>query len=263
MTKHAWREHINKTRMENPNINNFGDIIKLAKKTYKKQENNSNKKTAKNLQLGGKKIMTTKRDKDGNIDNNKKVVEGECDFPFKHYGKDKYECVDSKKGKWCAVTKDKDGKKDTWGYCILDDEEEVVVEQKDKLSSKQQEEVIEKKDKSSSKQQEEQEEVVEQEEEKKDKSSSKQEEVVEQEEEQKDKSSSKQEEVELEEDEIITYPIEYDGKNYLLHKETRNIYSYPNEEGEFEYVGRVMPNGNIDFDAEEYKPEMTDLEEED
>jgi len=247
MTKHAWREHINKTRMENPNINNFGEIIKLAKKTYKKQENNSNKKTAKNLQLGGKKIMTTKRDKDGNIDNNKKVVEGECDFPFKHYGKDKYECVDSKKGKWCAVTKDKDGKKDTWGYCILDDEEEVVVKQKNKSSSKQeeeQEEVIEKKDKSSSKQEE-------------------QEEVVEQEEEQKDKSSSKQEEVELEEDEIITYPIEYDGKNYLLHKETRNIYSYPNEEGEFEYVGRVMPNGNIDFDAEEYKPEMTDLEEED
>ena len=41
---HPWREHIKLTKEKNPTINNFGEIIKLAKQTYTKS---SNKKTQK------------------------------------------------------------------------------------------------------------------------------------------------------------------------------------------------------------------------
>jgi hypothetical protein len=33
---HPWREHIKKTRLSNPGVKNFGQIIQMAKKTYKK-----------------------------------------------------------------------------------------------------------------------------------------------------------------------------------------------------------------------------------
>ena len=42
---HPCREHIQNTKEKNPDIKNFGEIIKLAKQTYTKT---SNKKTVKN-----------------------------------------------------------------------------------------------------------------------------------------------------------------------------------------------------------------------
>lgn len=53
-----------------------------------------------------------------------------------------------------------------------------------------------------------------------------------------------------------------DSKKYLLDKNTRNVYSYPNKNGNYYFVGRLLPNNNIDFNSEEYIPSEVIIKEE-
>ena len=77
-------------------------------------------KTKKRLrkQKGGKDIFTNCIDNKGKKHRSKKCKEGKCDFPFLYNKSQTNKCVSSKRGKWCAITKDKQGKMKEWGYCI-------------------------------------------------------------------------------------------------------------------------------------------------
>ena len=115
---HPWREHIKITKEKHPDIKNFGEIIKLAKKTYVKT---SNKKTVKNNdsinkglkktskktnhdkkfsetteiskefeendQTGGVQIFADKIDNKGEKRRYRALKEGPCIFPFKYNNK--------------------------------------------------------------------------------------------------------------------------------------------------------------------------------
>lgn len=66
-------------------------------------------------------INTTNIDKNGELDKKAKI--GTCQFPFKYYRKDRYECIEgkSKKGKWCATELKPDNTYKHFGYCVLND----------------------------------------------------------------------------------------------------------------------------------------------
>jgi hypothetical protein len=208
---HPWREHIRITRENNPNVNNFGEIIKLAKKTYKKSNGNNAKKTLK--KGGGKsdndKIYADKIDNKGEKRRYHALKEGPCIFPFKYNNKTYNECAESKDGKWCATELKDDGtnKHEKWGYCETHLKKEEIEKIQDDDTS--------------------------------------------------ETGSDKEEEQEFE-----VHPIEYGDDKYLLDKTTRNIYSYPDEEENYIFVGKALPNGEIDFEATEYIPKKKKIKEE-
>ena len=43
---------------------------------------------------------------------------------------------------------------------------------------------------------------------------------------------------------------------------TRNVYSIPDEEEHYSFIGKALPNGTIDFDAIEYNPRKKNITEE-
>ena len=53
----------------------------------------------------------------GKKEKNKKVMEGDCIFPFKYQWKDYNECVETEKGKICATSTSDRGTLKTYGYC--------------------------------------------------------------------------------------------------------------------------------------------------
>ena len=56
--------------------------------------------------------------KNGKAHRSKKIIKGECIFPFKYKRKLHTKCLDTGNGPWCP-TKIKSNKTiDTWGYCI-------------------------------------------------------------------------------------------------------------------------------------------------
>ena len=67
---------------------------------------------------------------------------------------------------------------------------------------------------------------------------------------------------EEEEEEFAVYPIEYGEIKYLLDKNTRNVYSYPDEQENYIFIGKALPNGEIDFEAIEYLPKKKKIQEE-
>ena len=70
---HPWREHIKLTKENNPTIKNFGEIIKLAKKTYTKK---SSKKTQKKGNSDKSKKKTLKSsNSEGNIVSDDKIIQ--------------------------------------------------------------------------------------------------------------------------------------------------------------------------------------------
>lgn len=206
---HPWREHIQITKDSNPNIKNFGEIIKLAKNTYKKKNEKNVKKT---LKKGGGKVFADRVDNKGEQRRYQALKEGECIFPFKYNNKLYNECADSKDGKWCATELKKDGslKASHWGYCETHFKKEQNKEEVEEYSDTQE-------------------------------------------------SDS---ENEGEEQEFAVYPIEYGEEKYLLDKNTRNVYSYPDKKGNYIFIGKALPNEEIDFDAIEYIPEKKNIEEE-
>ena len=54
----------------------------------------------------------------GKTENNKKIKEGECIFPFKYKFKEHNECIESPKGKKCATSVNKNNTLVTYGYCV-------------------------------------------------------------------------------------------------------------------------------------------------
>lgn len=54
----------------------------------------------------------------GKTEKNKKVLEGECVFPFKHKFKEHNECIDSPSGKKCATSVNENNTLVTYGYCV-------------------------------------------------------------------------------------------------------------------------------------------------
>jgi len=171
----------------------------LNKKKYYSKKKFSSKK-------GGKTIYATNiyqsgKNK-GKKSRRKNIAIGKCEFPFKYNNKYYSECIDSKLGKWCAVTKINEGKKkdytNTFGYCLIEPES---ISKKKKIISL--DEDISLKTKNSN--------------------------------------------------EIITNKIKFDGKIFLLEKKNKiNIYTLPDKKGNFFYIGRLLPNEMIDFDAPEY-----------
>lgn len=61
-------------------------------------------------------LLTTNINKFGEIDKKAKI--GKCIFPFQYYKKNRNECVDGKKGKWCATELKEDKTYKHYGYCI-------------------------------------------------------------------------------------------------------------------------------------------------
>ena len=62
-------------------------------------------------------IETTDIDSQGKKHKIKKLILGNCIFPFKYKNKIYNDCVYSKKGKWCATKLTKKNYTQTWGYC--------------------------------------------------------------------------------------------------------------------------------------------------
>lgn len=275
---HPWREHIKLTKEKNPTIKNFGEIIKLAKKTYTKNSNKTtqkkcnfdkNKKTLKKIgkpqkeekgktinddllimqniektqHTGGGKIMADKIDRKRSPRRYKAIKEGPCLFPFKYNNKSYNDCTESKDGRWCATelknVKPRAGNNVyKWGYC----ETHYLNEDNKK----------EKKYSSSS-------------------------------------DSLKTSSSDDDDGNIISELIEYGDEKYLLETTTRNVYSLsmeikkqlianeviPEEDfgdideksplySEYKFIGRMLPNGTIFFfedGAEEYEPSKTKIKE--
>jgi len=174
-------------------------------------------KTKKRLrkQKGGKDIFTNCIDNKGKKHRSKKCKEGKCDFPFLYNKAQTNKCVSSKRGNWCAVTKDKKGKMKDWGYCIGSQKKKPTSPQKIKLVKK--------------------------------------------------KKTVKKPKVET--DKIITYKIKYKEKNYLLDPKSNNVFSMPQSDGTFVFVGKLMPNDTIRFGQQFYREcgdeELGDLPEDD
>lgn len=243
---HRWREHIKITKKNNPSITNFGEIIKLAKETYTKNTKKIKKggnpkkevKTKKNHEEN--KIFADKIDRNGVSRKYKEIQEGECIFPFKYNKKEYNVCAETKSKKdlpdrWCPTSLNEKGYAKTWGYC------ETHLNKMDKTEHE--------KDSSSKTE---------------DSSSS-----VKTEDEKEDSSSVKTKDVtddavpyEDSENQIVTNILEYGKDKYLLDSKTRNIYSLPEEDGTFYFVGILLPNDDIDFDAEEYENKEDFLEDE-
>ena len=60
----------------------------------------------------------TAMNKEGKIEKNKKVKEGECIFPFKYQWKEHNDCIDiADKGEICATSVTDRGTLKTYGYC--------------------------------------------------------------------------------------------------------------------------------------------------
>ena len=57
-----------------------------------------------------------------------------------------------------------------------------------------------------------------------------------------------------EKEEFEVHAIEYGNNRYLLDKNTRNVYSYPDKNENYIFIGKALPNGEIDFDSPEYLP---------
>jgi hypothetical protein len=163
-------------------------------------------KTKKRLrkQKGGKDIFTNCIDNKGKKHRSKKCKEGKCNFPFLYNKSQTSKCVSSKRGNWCAVTKDKKGKMNDWGYCIGSQQKRTVPPKKIKLVKK--------------------------------------------------KKTAKKPKVDT--DKIITYKIEYKGEHYLLDPKTNNIFTLPQSDGTFIYVGKLLPNDTIRFGKQFYKDDM-------
>ena len=62
-------------------------------------------------------IETTDIDIQGKKHKIKKIILGNCVFPFKYKNKIYNDCVYSKKGKWCATKLTKKNYTNTWAYC--------------------------------------------------------------------------------------------------------------------------------------------------
>jgi hypothetical protein len=276
---HPWREHIKLTKEKNPTINNFGDIIKLAKQTYTKTSNkktqkkcNSNKNIKKTLkggktQLegsgktecekslkmkdleneqknGGGQIMADKLDMKRASRRYRSIKEGPCIFPFKYNNKTYNECANSKDGRWCATelkdVKPKAGNNiSKWGYCETHYLKEDSKKEEQHISSSDSSKILSSDD--------------------------------------------------IDDGNIVSELIEYGEEKYLLETKTRNVYSLsieikkqliedgviPEEDFgdideksplyyEYKFIGRMLPNGSIFYledGAEEYEPNKTKIKE--
>jgi hypothetical protein len=56
-------------------------------------------------------------DINGKQSQNKGILPGNCIFPFKFKGEQHTECIEGKRGKWCATKVSKNNYTDKWGYC--------------------------------------------------------------------------------------------------------------------------------------------------
>lgn len=159
-------------------------------------------KTKKRLrkQKGGKDVFTNCIDNKGKKHRSKKCKEGKCNFPFLYNKSQTNNCVSSKRGNWCAVTKDKQGKMKDWGYCIGSQKKNTNSPKKIKLVKK--------------------------------------------------KKTAKKPKVDT--DKIITYKIEYKKKHYLLDPKSSNVFSMPQSDGTFVFVGKLLPNETIRFSQQIY-----------
>ena len=65
-----------------------------------------------------KKIYATNKNNKGKTEKNKKVMEGDCIFPFKYKWKKHHTCIDSPLGKICATEVNPKSKTlIKYGYC--------------------------------------------------------------------------------------------------------------------------------------------------
>ena len=81
------------------------------------EKKNDNKINKVNNNLKQNEIYGDLIDNTGKKNNSKKLKEGYCVFPFKYYGKMRNECINSKKGYWCATEIDEESKPIKYGYC--------------------------------------------------------------------------------------------------------------------------------------------------
>ena len=280
---HPWREHIKLTKEKNPTINNFGEIIKLAKQTYtkssnkktqKKSNSEKNKKTLKksvnlfNSNIPNEELLSSGKDNKerdsseikGNevhLDLNQSLSSDKQDIIHNTVAKEikeekQKEHLDKNShtggGKIFADHIDKDGTKRRYkaikeGECIFPfkynnktyEESDGCADSRD---GKWCATSLNKKGYS--------------------KTWGYCETHLKNEQTKKiEDSSSTSEESSSENDEIVTKLLEYEGDKYLLEDSTRNIYSLPEEDGSFYFIGRFLPNGTIYFKedgAEEYEP---------
>tara|TARA_Y100000991_G_scaffold197637_1_gene168236 strand:- start:77 stop:1015 length:939 start_codon:yes stop_codon:yes gene_type:complete len=246
---HPWREHIKLTKENNPTIKNFGEIIKLAKQTYTKISNKKTQKKGRNSK--GKK--TQKKNGENNLelidtqlidcnsgahsetqDVDKKKQEGggviNADRIDKHGVSRRYRAIEEGECKFPFKYNNKTYN-ETDG-CADSKDGKWCATSVDKKLKPVKWAYCETHLKSQG-----------------------------EDEEQLPKISSSEEE-EGEEGEFVAHLITYEDVQYLLDKNTRNVYSMPDEEENYFFVGKALPNGTIDFEAIEYNPKKKNIDEE-
>ena len=62
-------------------------------------------------------IYAVNIDKNDKTNKSKDIQEGNCIFPFKYKKKEYNECLQSKRGKWCATEIKKSGTYSKYAYC--------------------------------------------------------------------------------------------------------------------------------------------------
>ena len=236
---HPWREHIKLTKENNPTIKNFGEIIKLAKQTYTKT---SNKKTQKKSKINkGKK--TLKKNVEDNlelidshlIDENNDQKQGgggviHADRVDKYGVSRRYRAIEEGECKFPFKYNNKTYNEDDG--CADSKDGKWCATSVDKKLKPVKWGYCETHLKSQDEKPEGELPIT----------------------------SSEEEE---EEEEFVAHLITYEDVQYLLDKNTRNVYSMPDEEENYFFVGKALPNGTIDFDAIEYNPGKKKINEED
>lgn len=245
---HPWREHIKLTRENNPTIKNFGEIIKLAKQTYTKTSNKKTQKKGKNSK--GKKTLKNTGE------NNLELIDTQIiDINSKTHS-DVQE-IDETHQDGGAVIKadriDKHGVSRRYraieeGDCNFPfkynnktyNEGDGCADSKD---GKWCATSVDKKLKPV-------------------KWAYCETHLQSHDSEDREKSPITSSDEEGEEEEFVAHLITYEDVQYLLDKNTRNVYSMPDGEDNYFFVGKALPNGTIDFDAFEYNPKKKNITEE-
>ena len=78
-------------------------------------------------------IYAVNIDKNDKTNKSKDIQEGNCIFPFKYKKKEYNECLQSKRGKWCATEIKKSGTYSKYAYCP---ETQKQIERQNKISKK-------------------------------------------------------------------------------------------------------------------------------
>ena len=245
---HPWREHIKLTKENNPKITNFGEIIKLAKQTYTKTSNKKTQKKSKNIKGNQTKKKT--------VENKLELLDTQVIDENSKTRVEKHEINEEKQHGGGTIHADRIDKHGTSrryraieeGECKFPfkynnktyNEEEGCADSKD---GKWCATSVDKKLKPV-------------------KWGYCETHLKSQNESEEQSPITSSDEEEGEEEELVAHLITYGDVQYVLDKNTRNVYSMPDEEENYFFVGKALPNGTIDFEAIEYNPKKKKITEE-